>query len=331
MFYDLNIPWTPNGTELHRTLEFLAELGYTTIALNYTLPAKLSATLTCAIPDELSFPVPCSLRILRRCTMVLSDTNQNHRLPALSSAYDLVALRPVTEKSLQQACQSLDTDLISLDLSTRLPFHFRHKTLSVGLQRGLKFEICYASAILSGGDGGMARRNLISNATQLIRATRGKGIVISSEAKRALGCRSPWDAVNLGVLWGLGQEKGREAVEREARAVVVGAEMKRRSFRGIVDVLYGGEKPEADGSKGEDPSSANGKLKRKAVLLENTTQEQGEQDKPMSKRGQKRQARKVRLGLSTSSDVPAGQSFVPPIQILKQATSLNVKDHVEAG
>ena len=215
---------------------------------------------------------------------------------ALASVYDILALRPTTERALLQACQSLEGDLISLDLSTRFPFHFKHKTVSLALQRGVKFEICYASGILA-SDGGMARRNLISNATQLIRATRGRGIIISSEAKRALVCRGPWDVINLAALWGLGQERGNEAVGREARSVVVQAEVKRRSFRGVVDVVYGGEKPiRVDVEKEKAEKITSGMTKRKADALEQgVREEEEEQTKPISKRERKRQAKKAKF------------------------------------
>ncbi|KAL9077766.1 MAG: hypothetical protein Q9161_000138 [Pseudevernia consocians] len=245
------------------------------------------------IPVPLPFTTPKPLHVLRRCTLHISDPSQNHRLQALSSAYDILAIRPENEKSLQQACQTLECDLISLDLSTRFPFYFKHRTMTNALQRGLKFEICYGPGILN-SDGGASRRNLISNATQLIRATRGRGIVISSETKRALACRGPADVVNLAVLWGLGQEKGMEAIGKEARGVVVQAEMKRRSFRGVIDVVYGGEKPGREAEKSAKGKQEKGK--RKADVLEDDNAGGcNAAPKPISKREQKRQAKKARL------------------------------------
>ena len=161
------------------------------------------------------------------------------------------------------------------------------------LQRGIKFEICYGPGILN-SDGGASRRNLISNATQLIRATRGRGIVISSEARRAMACRGPADVVNLAVLWGLGQERGMEAVSKEARSVVVQAKMKRTSFRGVIDVVYGGEKPEREPDKSTKGKQEKGKRKAE-VLKENETGRSDATPKPISKREQKRQAKKARL------------------------------------
>ena len=207
------------------------------------------------------------------------------------------------------ACQAFECDLISLDLSIRYPFYFKHKTLAVALQRGIKLEICYGPGVLS-TDGGASRRNLISNATQLIRATRGKGIIMSSEARRALACRGPADVINMAVLWGLGQERGVEAVGREARSVVMQAEMRRRSYGGVVDVVYGGEKHEPPVLEGTAAKVKPPKGKRKAEVMENQGEEVGNSPKPISKREQKRQAKKARLENakaeeSQAKDVPA--------------------------
>lgn len=268
-------------------------MGYNTIALDFAITGKVPADISNQIPSPLPFTTPHSLNILRRSTLHLSDPSQNYRLQALNSAYDVLAIRPDNEKSLQQACQTLECDLISLDLSTRFPFYFKHTTMANALQRGVRFEICYGPGILN-SDGGASRRNLISNATQLIRATRGRGIIISSEAKRALACRGPADVVNLAVMWGLGQEKGMEAVGNEARGVVVQAEMKRRSFRGVIDVVYGGEKPNKKPEKSAKGKQEKGK--RKADALDEDEAGGGDvKPKPISKREQKRQAKKAKL------------------------------------
>ena len=238
--------------------------------------------------------MPPSLRILRRCTLQLSEPNQNHRLSQIAAAYDIFAIRPTNEVSLGQACQSLDCDIVSLDLTQRYPFYFKHKTFSAALQRGVKFEICYACGI-SMSDGGASRRNLISNATQLIRATRGRGLVISSEAPRALLCRAPADVMNLAVIWGLGQDRAVEAMGREARNVVAQAEMKRRSFRGVIDVVDGGQPPVklAEVTQGQKRKQVN--AKRKADAIEDGGVETSNLPKPISKREQKRQAKKAKF------------------------------------
>ena len=186
-----------------------------------------------------------------------------------------------------QACHDLECDIISIDLSIRYPFYFRHKMVADAVKRGIKLEICYAPGILA-NDGGQARRNLISNATSLIGSTRGRGLIISSEAKRALALRGPSDVVNLACVWGLGQERGVEGIGREARSVVVQAGLKRTAYRGVVDVLYGGEKPEASSAIRKEND---GKFKRKAAVLDDKPEDPSH-PKPLSKTQQKKRARK---------------------------------------
>jgi ribonuclease P/MRP protein subunit RPP1 len=284
-------------------------VGYDTVALDVSITGK---EIPVEIPSPLPFKTDPRLHILRRCTLNLSDPSQNHRLSSLALACDILALRPTTEKTLLQACQALECDLISLDLSTRFPFYFKHTMLSSALQKGIKFELCYASGLLN-SDGGASRRNLISNATQLIRATRGRGLVISSEAQRALGCRGPADVVNMAVLWGLGQERGMEAICREARSVVLQAEMRRRSFRGVIDVVYGGEKPEMPIIEGKSAKGQPVNAKRKAAVMEDQLAGETSSPKRISKREQKRQAKKARTETLIPATATSETERVAPI------------------
>ena len=170
------------------------------------------------------------------------------------------------------------------------------------VKRGIKFELCYAPGLLA-NDGGQARRNLISNATGLIRATRGRGLIISSEAKRALALRGPSDVINMACIWGLGQERGTEGIGREARSVVVQAGLKRTGYRGVVDVLYGGEKPEASYLRQkEDGKAQSAKGKRKAIVLGDEPESKSHST-PVSNREQKRRAKKVRQDASEKRSV----------------------------
>lgn len=130
--------------------------------------------------------------------------------------------------------------------------------------------------------------------------------MLSSEAQRALACRGPWDVVNLGVGWGLGKERAVEALQKEARGVVVGAEMRRRSYRGVVDVVYGGEKPAVGkkgneknlGGKGKEMAAKGGKRKA-GDSVDATEVVVDEAEKPPSKRELKRRAAKARKAVAT--------------------------------
>ena len=59
-----------------------------------------------------------------------------------------------------QVCSSLNVDIITFDLSKRLPFRLKPATLQEAVKRGIHLEICYAAAIRDEG----ARRTCFTNA-----------------------------------------------------------------------------------------------------------------------------------------------------------------------
>jgi len=213
----------------------------------------------------------------------MSDPAQNFRLSSLLPHYDIIAVRPTTEKAFLAACLSLQSfSIISLDLTVRHEFFFKPKPLSAALARGIKIEICYSQALSGGSE---QRRNFISNVQSIVRATRGRGLVISSEAKKALGVRAPADVFNLMDIWGMGKDRAVQAVGENARSVVANEKMNRTGFRGVVDVVYGGEPIQAnpstnDGKKKKGKAQAsmsadNGKIGGKRKADEQSNNDQG--------------------------------------------------------
>lgn len=153
------------------------------------------------------------------------------------------------------------------------------------VSRGVRFEICYSQALTADPRG---RANFISNATNLIRATRGRGIIISSEAKSAFGLRAPADIVNLFNVWGLQSEKAMEGLRTIPRSVVVNEGMKRDGFRGVINIVQVIKKDAVEGDQTDDQSSAAEQPgKRKNQKRKNG----GEDVQPISKR----EAKKMKL------------------------------------
>lgn len=314
MLYDLNVPWSVNGNaDLQRTIAFqdecmcthsevnsvtdLPQVGYNVLALTHTITGTAPSTISNAIPHTLPFSVPASITLLRRCTLSMSDPTLNHRMSQLAAAYDILALRPTTERAFLAACTTLsEHSLISLDLTVRHPFHFRPKPFSTAIARGIKFEICYAQALEGDRE---QRKNFVSNVTAIVRATRGRGLVLSGEAGRAVCIRAPADVLNLLSVWGVGRERGVEAMGVNPRSVVVNEGIKRRGFRGVIDVVNGGERPAEDVARdepkkaemtkkqGSGPGKNGGASKRKA--------EAGPKGEQGGEQISKRQAKKMRL------------------------------------
>lgn len=124
------------------------------------------------------------------------------------------------------------------------------------------------------------------NVQSIVRATVGRGLLISSEARSVLGVRAPADVGNLLKVWGLGQERAVEAQTVNPRAVVMNEAIKRSGFRGVVDVVEGGVRP-AGQKDAERGSATKGQQqqggKRKGLATDEAP--------PISKR----QAKKLKL------------------------------------
>ncbi|KAJ6783773.1 hypothetical protein PWT90_07678 [Aphanocladium album] len=298
MLYDLNIAWSPATTQekLLQTLTAASSLGYSTVALNHSLELPVQATPTSPFP---TLPTSSSTKlphVLHRATFPLTDPSApNYRLPALASVYDMLAVRPTTAEAFQNACLTLDVPIISLDMTQHYSFHFRPKPCMAAVSRGVRFEVCYAQLLNADARG---RTTFIANVTSLFRATRGRGILLSSEARSALGLRGPADVVNLLGVWGLPGDKGMEGLRSLPRSVVVNEGIKRNGFRGIVDIVRTADEPAKGGAEdsGQDTGTDGGastpggnKQKRKPGQ-----QEAGQQ---LSKR----QAKKMRLANRTTA------------------------------
>jgi ribonuclease P/MRP protein subunit RPP1 len=78
-----------------------------------------------------------------------------------------------------------------------------------------------------------SRRNIISNATGLVRGTRGRGLLISSEAQRVADLRGPFDVINFATFWGLKQEMGMG----DASKVLLHSRARRETYKGTVQIL----------------------------------------------------------------------------------------------
>jgi len=55
--------------------------------------------------------------------------------------YDIVAVVPKTEAMLLKCCQSTEIDIISLDLTKRIPFPLKQAVLSQAMDHGIYFEV----------------------------------------------------------------------------------------------------------------------------------------------------------------------------------------------
>ncbi|PNH05238.1 Ribonuclease P protein subunit p30, partial [Tetrabaena socialis] len=121
------------------------------------------------------------------------------------------------------ACTSLDVDVVVLELAQRGAVKLRPPAVKAALRRGIYFEIAYAPGLRES----TARRNLFCNAQALVRATRGKNILLSSSARSASEVRSPLELLHVGALLGLTRQQAQAAISLAPRAVLAHAAARR--------------------------------------------------------------------------------------------------------
>jgi ribonuclease P/MRP protein subunit RPP1 len=64
---------------------------------------------------------------------------------------------------------------------------------------------------------------LIGNACSLVRATGGRNIIVSSDARVAMEVRGPHDVANLATFFGLNQADARHAISTNPRSAMLHA------------------------------------------------------------------------------------------------------------
>jgi len=127
----------------------------------------------------------------------------------------LIALIPTTHSTFSSAClthsqpSQLTAHIISLPLTLpRLPYHLKHTLIRTAIKNGAVFEINYVGAL--GGksetmladanvaeSGPSAKRNWWAATRELVRVTKGKGLIISGGAMAEADLRPPRDVANL--------------------------------------------------------------------------------------------------------------------------------------
>ncbi|XP_064602170.1 ribonuclease P protein subunit p30-like isoform X2 [Liolophura sinensis] len=222
------------------------QVGYQVVAINYDggelkgkkgkePPIKSPAEVVLDEKNmtELKKTTGKSFRQLSRFTTVINDPAQTHKLTSPEiQAYDLLAVVPTSEKTFHLACGTLEVDIISLDLTEKLPFLFRRPSISLAIERGIHFEIIYSPCIMDS----TCRRNTISNALALMTICKGKNIIISSGCKKGIALRGPYDVANLGLLFGLTQAQAKDALSKNCRAVLFHAES-RKAEKSTISVV----------------------------------------------------------------------------------------------
>ncbi|QEU59672.1 Rpp1 [Kluyveromyces lactis] len=246
MLVDLNVPWpqkdfaTPPSTKeiktLHKTLATLHTLGYTHIALNFTVNQqdKFPKSINDMNPIDLShfdeLVKSTGLKLYTRITIIIDDLSKGQPLTKISQAFDIVAALPVSEKAVTLVTSSLDVDVLSFYYDKRLPTLLKHHMMGGCIKRGVKVEIVYANALRDI----RTRRQFVSNVKSVIRTCRNRGIVVSSGATSPLECRNVIGVTSILNFIGLPNDKSRKAMGELASLVLLNGRLRNKSYKQVI-------------------------------------------------------------------------------------------------
>lgn len=247
-FADLNVPYLDDPRETEKLASKAIKLGFETIAIckihrlkhekekgkknKKTDGGQLSPIDWNVLPaiQDMKKKNP-KLKFYSRITVLLDDQSQVHQLSSEAvQTFDILAVQPTTEKLYQQACKSLEIDIISLDMSRRLPLHLKFPTVHAAVERGVHFEIIYSTAF----GGTTERTQLLAIAMDMVVFTKGKNIIVSSGAEHELDFRGPYDIVNLGLLFRFKEEQSKAAITKNCRAVLFHAQARKGTERSVI-------------------------------------------------------------------------------------------------
>ncbi|KAL4251140.1 RNase P protein component 3 family protein [Abortiporus biennis] len=252
------VTYTPAQiSSIEARIDLLSHLGYTIIAFNQTVQKKVDPK---SFANTLN-PLLSQLRkrdgilYLKRLTIVLDEESEKgfgliNANASLFASYDLLALMPTTAGSFSLACLShtlpsnLTTHIISLPLTLpRLPFNLKHTLVRSALKNGAVFELSYVGALGGEGDGGIsalggveggsaAKRNWWAAAREVVRVTKGKGIIVSSGAANQSDLRAPRDVGNLITFLGLATNLCNDASTKTPQSLILRAQT-RKTYRAV--------------------------------------------------------------------------------------------------
>ncbi|KAJ3575028.1 hypothetical protein NP233_g1370 [Leucocoprinus birnbaumii] len=255
MYFDLNVPVPPLASvrkgkakedtflpsqleEIESRIDLLVHLGYTVIGLSQTVHKRRDGIL-----------------YLKRLNIILDEDSEkgfgliNASIP-LFDTYDIIALIPTTHATFSLACLThsqpspLTAHVIALPLTLpRLAFHMKHTLVRTAIKNGSVFEINYVGALGGNHDsvstdagvmesGASAKRNWWAASRELVRVTKGKGLLLSGGVASSGDLRAPRDIGNLITMLGLPQDAAHAMATTNAKSLVLRAQT-RKTYRAV--------------------------------------------------------------------------------------------------
>ncbi|KAI5730513.1 hypothetical protein M8J76_014567 [Diaphorina citri] len=237
-YIDLNGDFSKLTTkEIHKTLNTFIQYGYKVVAVNTYLDLdssqgpKPSKQKKKGIPTEDPVPSPptynipenisLKIQIVSRITVKYSDPAQILKIKDSKNfkQFQIFAVQPSTVNAFSHACSTLDVDLISFSCEEKLPFSVSRKMYQVAVQRGIHFEICYITLIVSSD----TRINCIQTCHALSIAGKSHNMILSSGASHPIHIRSPHEIQSVALMLGLSHVQAKQSMEAHPKSLLLRA------------------------------------------------------------------------------------------------------------
>ncbi|KAF9044211.1 RNase P subunit p30-domain-containing protein [Panaeolus papilionaceus] len=239
-------------------IDILVHLGYSIIGLSQTVITKVDPKTHVNYLDGLMNQLRprAGIVFLKRLNIILDQDSEKgfgliNANASLFDRYDIISLIPMTHATLSLAClthslpSQLTAHIITLPLTLpRLPYHLKHTLIRTAIKNGAVFEINYVGAL--GGQqeislsesnaaevGPSAKRNWWASTRELVRVTKGKGLIISGGVVQDADLRAPRDISNLVSILGLAQDAAHAAATKEPKSLVIRAQT-RKTYRAVL-------------------------------------------------------------------------------------------------
>jgi len=266
-YCDLNIPIDSDVSPLNLVKRAIS-FGYETLALNIRVHQKelirkkslqkheaKKAKTENVVEGMYDFPEPPKIElseqdypdlalsgkkpvILYRLTIRFFN---NDFLPFVSNSgtvkkYDIIAVHPESNLAMVNLNKSgFTADLICFDPDSVKDVKWSRKLYNECVRdKNMFFEIPYSPCIRDS----TARRRIIAQSHNYHAVGKSKAIIISSEALTPLELRGPHDVANLGFIFGLNEQQGKNAVKQNPIELVQSASGRRLGpYRALVQKL----------------------------------------------------------------------------------------------
>ncbi|KYR02346.1 RNase P protein subunit [Tieghemostelium lacteum] len=239
MYFDLNINVDrhQDAESLKETLMLLMKLGYDSVALTHSVEGKITpkdinkiskVTFDDILPDQQSLGsgwmrMGSSNKSIKQYTRleVICKTSADLMLingsnPVVAS-YDLVSVVCVDQAIFNQACNSTEIDIITLNFMCK--YHVKPDKVRQCIQKGIFIELIYASIFEREAE----RNSFFQLCSALVRSSFGKQIILSSHANSSKNIRSPYDISNIGHLFGMTFDQAKDTVSKNPHSAVLHA------------------------------------------------------------------------------------------------------------